>query len=287
MSTTLEAPTVVDPDVIIAVENLSIAYRNAQGVAVPAVTGASVTLRRGVRYGLVGESGSGKSTIARSMVGLMRPPAVVTADRMDVTGVGSMLTASPDTLRAMRGRNVAYVPQNPFGALHPVYAIGEQFHFFLQSHGATKSWRESHATARRALLSVGIADPDRVLLGHAGALSGGMAQRVVIALSTLLGPRLIVADEPTTALDVTVQKQVLDLLAPEHTEDRHTLLLTTHDLGVVSAYCDEVIVMYRGRIVETGEMYQVFTDPQHDYTKHLLAAAAPRRRRQTDKETPR
>jgi ABC-type dipeptide/oligopeptide/nickel transport system ATPase component len=281
MTLTLEVPSVLPVEVVVDVENLSIAYRNARGDAVPAVIGASLTLRRGVRYGLVGESGSGKSTIARALVGLMRPPAVMTADRMDVSGVGSVLDSSAEALRAMRGRKVAYVPQNPFGALHPVYSIGEQFHFFLQSHRATASWRESHATARAALLAVGIPDPDRVLLGSAGALSGGMAQRVVIALSTLLGPRLIVADEPTTALDVTVQKQVLDLLAPAHTDDRHTLLLTTHDLGVVSAYCDEVIVMYRGRIVESGDMHRVFTDPKHEYTQHLLAAAAPRRRRVT------
>jgi ABC-type dipeptide/oligopeptide/nickel transport system ATPase component len=173
----------------------------------------------------------------------------------------------------MRGKTVAYIPQNPFGALHPVLTVGDQLHRYLRAHGATKGWKESSEKSAVALRSLGIADPLRVLEGPAGALSGGMAQRVVIAMSKMLHPQLVVADEPTTALDVTVQKQVLELIAPRRLEDRHALLLTTHDLGVVAQYCDEVFVMYHGEIVERGLVSTVFTRPAHEYTAHLLSAA--------------
>ncbi len=257
---------------VVDVEDLHIAYRDQCSRMVPAVTGVDLHLRAGVRYGLVGESGSGKSTIARSLVGLIRPPARVSAKRYELAGV-DLLDTPGKQLRALRGQVVSYVPQNPFGSLHPVLSVGEQIHRYLSGHRATKGWTDSVEQAARALASLGIHDPDHVLEGPAGALSGGMAQRVVIAISKLLQPRLIVADEPTTALDVTVQKQVLELLAPESSPDRHALLITTHDLGVVAQYCDEVMVMYCGLIVESGPVRQVFTEPHHDYTRHLLSAA--------------
>lgn len=257
---------------LVDIADLRIAYRDSHGVAVPAVKGVDLRLRAGVRYGLVGESGSGKSTIVRSLVGLIRPPAELSAARYGLAG-HDILTASPAELRGMRGKTVAYIPQNPFGSLHPVLSVGDQLHRYLKAHGATTGWKDSAQKSANALLALGITDPLRVLEGAAGALSGGMAQRVVIAMSKLLQPELVVADEPTTALDVTVQKQVLELIAPAHPEDRHALLLTTHDLGVVAQYCDEVFVMFRGEMVERGSVRSVFTDPQHEYTRHLLAAS--------------
>jgi ABC-type dipeptide/oligopeptide/nickel transport system ATPase component len=257
---------------LVTIRDLHIAYRDSRGDSVPAVKGVDLTLRAGVRYGLVGESGSGKSTVVRSLVGLIRPPAELTASHYSLAGQ-DILTASPAELRAMRGKTVAYIPQNPFGALHPVLTVGDQLHRYLKAHGATKGWAESAEKSALALRSLGIVDPLRVLEGPAGALSGGMAQRVVIAMSKMLHPQLVVADEPTTALDVTVQKQVLELIASPRLEDRHALLLTTHDLGVVAQYCDEVFVMYHGEIVERGLVSTVFTRPAHEYTAHLLSAA--------------
>jgi oligopeptide/dipeptide ABC transporter ATP-binding protein len=258
-----------ESDPLLRVENLSMTYRTRTG-PVRAVRDVTFELQPRTRYGLVGESGCGKSSVVRSMVGLVRPPAYVKADRLELAGFGDLSRRNPKEVRAIRGTQIGYVPQNPFGALHPVLSVGNQFHRYLKAHDRASSWRESMEMAALALLSLGITDPERVLRGHAGALSGGMAQRVVIAFACLLSPRLIVADEPTTALDVTVQRQVLELLASNDSEDQYTLLIATHDLSVVAQYCDEVLVMYAGRIIESGPVEDVFLRPSHPYTASLL-----------------
>ncbi len=235
-----------------------------------AVHEVSFTLEPGRRYGLVGETGCGKSSVSRSLLGLVRPPNRATAQAVTLDGCGDLLHMPARRLRAVRGADIGYVAQNPFGALHPVLTVGEQFHRFLAAHAATRSRADSRSQVVPLLEKLGVPGAERVYDGHAGTLSGGMAQRVVIAFATLLSPRLVVADEPTTALDVTVQRQVLDIIAaPGH--DR-TLLLTTHDLSVVAQYCDEVLVMYAGRIVESGPVARVFVDPAHPYTTALLGS---------------
>jgi peptide/nickel transport system ATP-binding protein len=236
-----------------------------------AVRDLSLSIGDERRCGLVGESGSGKSTVIKAILGLLRPPHRAQAERIILNGIGDLSTMSQSQLRQVRGHDIGYVGQNPFGALHPVVRIGRQFEGFLRDHGA---WRpdESPRLIIEVLAGLGIADPERVLAGSAGELSGGMAQRVVIALASLLGPRLLLADEPTTALDVTVQRQVLELIASPRADTGTALLLVTHDLAVVAQYCDDVIVMQRGVIVERGLVDDVFTDPQHPYTASLLAS---------------
>jgi peptide/nickel transport system ATP-binding protein len=236
-----------------------------------AVRDLSLSIGSERRCGLVGESGSGKSTVIKAILGLLRPPHRSHAERIDLAGIGDLSKMSQAELRHVRGHDIGYVGQNPFGALHPVVRIGRQFEGFLRDHGA---WEPDESPGRiiDTLTGLGIADPERVLAGSAGELSGGMAQRVVIALASLLGPRLLVADEPTTALDVTVQRQVLELIAGPRAGTGTALLLVTHDLAVVAQYCDDVIVMQRGVIVERGLVDDVLTDPQHPYTASLLAS---------------
>jgi ABC-type dipeptide/oligopeptide/nickel transport system ATPase component len=204
-----------------------------------AVRDLSLSIGSERRCGLVGESGSGKSTVIKAILGLLRPPHRSHAERIDLAGIGDLSKMSQAELRHVRGHDIGYVGQNPFGALHPVVRIGRQFEGFLRDHGA---WEPDESPGRiiDTLTGLGIADPERVLAGSAGELSGGMAQRVVIALASLLGPRLLVADEPTTALDVTVQRQVLELIAGPRAGTGTALLLVTHDLAVVAQYCDAV-----------------------------------------------
>ncbi len=256
---------------LMEVENLRTTYRSPGG-SFEAVRGVSFGLAHGRSYGLVGESGSGKSSIVRALLGLVRPPGEVTADTLRFDGRLDLLTTPAKQMRQVRGSGIGYVGQNPFGALHPVLTVGEQYHQFLRAHGRTKRRRESRELAATVLADLGLPDPEAVLRGHAGQLSGGMAQRVVLGFSTLLDPKLVIADEPTTALDVTVQSQVLDLLADRTTGAGRSLLLVTHDLAVVAQYCDEVIVMRKGHVVETGPVASVFPHPLHPYTAALLAS---------------
>jgi peptide/nickel transport system ATP-binding protein len=252
------------------VAGLAVTYVGGSG-PVPAVRDLDFTLQTNRRYGLVGESGSGKSSVVRALLGLVRPPHRVTATHLELEGAGDLSRMSPSQLRRLRGSAIGYVGQNPFGALHPVVSLSRQFEGFLRDHDA---WRkhESPELIAATLRDLGIVDPQRILQGHAGALSGGMAQRVAIAIASLLRPKLLIADEPTTALDVTVQRQVLELIASPQIESGRTILLVTHDLAVVAQYCDEVIVMNRGAIVERGPVSQVLTCPNDPYTASLLAA---------------
>ncbi len=238
---------------------------------VKAVRGVSFEVGAEESVGIVGETGSGKSVTLRSILGLLEPAGRVVSgdvffDGMDLRRIGT------SRLRELRGRRIGFVPQNPFGSLNPILGIETQFRNVLRAHGVRASRTEMRARFVSMLESVGIGEPDRVLDGYAHQLSGGMAQRVVIAMAFMLEPDLIIADEPTTALDVTVQKQILDLLADLITKGRRSLLIVTHDLGVVAHYCDRVIVMYQGEVVESGPVRQVFTNPSQQYSRALLAA---------------
>ncbi|MCA4134011.1 ABC transporter ATP-binding protein [Arthrobacter sp. M4] len=218
--------------------------------------------------GIVGESGSGKSTVVRSVIKLLMPPGKVTDGT--VTFHGTELSNMPDRkIRQLRGKDIGFVAQNPFSALNPVVRIEKQFANIAKAHGL-KVDSESRSRALELLTSTGVNDPERVMRGYAHELSGGMAQRVVIAMALYLNPKLVIADEPTTALDLTVQRQVLDTLTRLTRDSGRSMLVVTHDLGVVANYCDRVLVMYKGNIVEQGPVSEVFVHPQDPYTVSLL-----------------
>ncbi len=236
---------------------------------VEAVRSVSFDVGVGESVGIVGETGSGKSVTLRSVLGLLRPPGRVTAGSAIFDGQ-ELIGMKPKELRRLRGTEIGLIPQNPFGSLNPILTLDKQFRNVLAAHGQAESRNVVHQRAVAVLESVGISEAERVLAGYSHQLSGGMAQRVAIAIAFILEPRLIVADEPTTALDVTVQKQILDLLADLISDGQRSFLVVTHDLGVVANYCEKVVVMYKGEVVETGLVSDVFVNPSADYTKSLL-----------------
>jgi len=223
--------------------------------------------------GIVGETGSGKSVTVRSIMRLLPTQGRVTGGSVEFDGV-DLRSASGRQLRSIRGRSIGFVAQNPFGALNPILSIEKQFANVIRAHRRMKR-AEVHELALERLQAVQVRGAERVLRGYAHELSGGMAQRIVIALAMVHDPSLVIADEPTTALDVTVQRQILDLVHEQISSASRSLLLVTHDLGVVAQYCQQVVVMTAGRIVESGPVADVFGDPQHEYTKQLLSAIPP------------
>jgi ABC-type dipeptide/oligopeptide/nickel transport system ATPase component len=240
---------------------------------VRAIEDISFEVPQGVAVGLVGETGSGKSVTIRSILGLLPVSGRVIGGSARFEGT-DLVRATRKELRGIRGRRIGFVAQNPFGSLNPVLSIEKQFANVIRAHRKmSRSAVRELALAR--LDSVQVRGPERVLRGYAHELSGGMAQRVVIALAMLHDPPLVIADEPTTALDVTVQRQILDLIDAQVSAGNRSLLLVTHDLGVVAQYCQRVVVMKAGSVVETGAVADVFTTPQHPYTKQLLAAVPP------------
>ena len=254
---------------LLVVDDLRTEFFTSRGV-VKAVNGVSLSVAEGELVGIVGETGCGKSATIRSIIGLVRPPGKVVGGSARFEGT-ELIRMPPRKLRAVRGSRIGFVPQNPFGALNPILSIERQFRNIIRAHeSATRP--EVQARALQMLDDVGIPDPERVLRGHAHELSGGMAQRTVIALSMILGPKLVIADEPTTGLDVTVQRQILDLIRDLLEREHSAMLLVTHDLGVVAQYCHRVTVMYAGKVVETGPVQKVFKTPAHSYTKALLGA---------------
>jgi ABC-type glutathione transport system ATPase component len=220
--------------------------------------------------GIIGETGSGKSVTLRAALGMLPSVARMVAGTSLFEGK-DLHAMGKRGLRELKGNRIGFIPQQPWSALNPVLTLEKHFMDIGQSHGKAPRWIR-HA-ARDMLRRVEINDPDRVLAGYVGNLSGGMAQRAVIAMSLLLEPSLVVGDEPTTALDVTVQKEILELLARICREDGKSILMVTHDLGVVSNYCDRVYVMRDGRVQENGSAREIFGNPQHAYTQQLVAAA--------------
>ncbi|WP_019063429.1 dipeptide/oligopeptide/nickel ABC transporter permease/ATP-binding protein [Streptomyces prunicolor] len=232
------------------------------------VDGVSLTVERGEVLGLVGESGSGKSQTAFAVLGLLPNEAEVTADQMSFTGK-ELLGVSQAALNALRGRGIGYVPQEPMSNLDPCFRIGSQLVEPMRKHlGISRS--EARTKALELLARVGIPDPERVFKSYPHQVSGGMAQRVLIAGAVSCDPHLLIADEPTTALDVTVQAEVLDLMRSLQQEREMGMILVTHDFGVVADICDRVAVMQTGRIVETAPVEKIFASPEHAYTRMLL-----------------
>jgi peptide/nickel transport system ATP-binding protein len=221
-------------------------------------------------HGLVGESGAGKSTIAKAILGIIPSQVKISHGRIDFEG-SDLLTLSASGLRAVLGRDIALVPQDPSTALNPARRIDAQMTDGLRLKRGLSA-KEARLRAAALLDEVQIRDPDRVLNSYPHQLSGGMRQRVLIAAAFGLEPKLVIADEPTTALDVTVQKQILRLI--RSLQERHgtSVLFVSHDLGVVAKICDQVTVLYMGKAVEQGATSNVLTAPRHAYTRALLAA---------------
>lgn len=242
---------------------------NARSSDVRAVEGVSFEIARGETLGLVGESGCGKTLTSLALLGLLpRPRGHVPQGTIELEGLE--LTALPEEeRRQLRGHPMAMIFQDPMTSLNPYMRVGDQLAEVAQLH-LGDSRKEALARAEKMLDRVGIPDASARLRSHPHELSGGMRQRVMIAMALLSEPKLLIADEPTTALDVTIQAQILSLLAELRTERDMSILLITHDLGVVAGLCDRVLVMYAGRIVEAGPTRDVFARPQHPYTRALL-----------------
>ena len=261
-----EAPTSEEPPVL-EVSNLRTEFATPAGPLV-AVDGVSFNLHRGKALGIVGESGSGKSVTARSVMRLLPRSNVHSEGRVLLNGADVMAMSDAE-LRDLWGPEVAMVFQDPLGSLNPVMRIGQQVAEGLRvHHGVSK--KEARDTALTLLRQVGIPSPASRIDDYPHQLSGGMRQRVVIAIALACGPRLLIADEPTTALDVTVQAQILDLLQDQQRERYMPLILITHDLGVVAGRTDEVIVMYAGRIMERAPTDVLFRDMRMPYTEALF-----------------
>jgi oligopeptide/dipeptide ABC transporter ATP-binding protein len=253
---------------ILAVRDLRVKLQTARSV-VYAVNGVSFDLQSGESLGIVGESGSGKSILCLSIMQLLPPYAVTTGS---IRYQGRELTGLRDReLRRLRGPDVAMIFQDPLSSLNPVLTIGSQLIEGIRSHTAM-SRRAAKDHAEALLASVGMPDARTRLDEYPHLLSGGMRQRVMIAIALSLSPKLVIADEPTTALDVTVQAQILELLAERTREHGAALILVTHDLGVVAGATERVMVMYGGSAVETADTEELFADPQHPYTIGLFSS---------------
>ncbi|MET8978209.1 dipeptide/oligopeptide/nickel ABC transporter permease/ATP-binding protein [Streptomyces sp. NPDC004539] len=257
-----------DASGLLVVDDLALAYPTPDGELREVVSGVSLTLEAGRTLGLVGESGSGKTQTAFAVLGVLPAEAVVVRGSVRLDG-RELLGLGEGELRKLRGRSIAYVPQEPMSNLDPNWTVGAQLVEGVRS--ATPMPRDEARERVLALLArVGIPDPARTFASYPHQISGGMAQRVLIAGAVASRPALLIADEPTTALDVTVQADILDLLRDLQSELDMAVLLVTHNFGVVADICDRVAVMREGRIVETGEVEELFAAPQHPYTRMLL-----------------
>ena len=254
---------------ILTVDDLKVSFATEDGV-VQAVGGVSFELQAGEVLAIVGESGSGKSVTAQTITGLTRAPnARITGS---VTYRGRELNGlDDDQLRDVRGEQIAMVFQDPMCSLNPVYRVGDQITEMIRAHRDV-SKREADDRAIELLRSVGIPNPERRVRHYPHEFSGGMRQRVMIAMALALEPDVLIADEPTTALDVTVQAQILRLLDQLNRDRDLAIILITHDLGVVAEIADRVVVMYAGQIVENATLDEIFYDPQHPYTWGLLGS---------------
>ena len=252
---------------LLEIDALSIAYQTEDG-QLSALRGASLIARAGEVIGIVGESGCGKSTLAASVINLLPQNAQVTGGEVRYKGQ-DILTLPVEAQRALRGQDIAMIFQDPMTAFNPVLTMGAQLVDF--QHATQISRPEKLARARALLARVGMPDPDLTLRRYPHQLSGGMRQRVAIAAALLMNPTILVADEPTTALDVTMEGQIIHLLRDLRRDYQGAILVITHHLGVVAELCDRVYVMYAGEVVEEALVDDLFHAPRHPYTQALLA----------------
>ncbi len=265
----LKGDAAADRVPLLSVQRLSIEYLGAPRVL--AVDGVSLSIERGERVGIVGESGSGKSTLVNALVGFVEPPGRAYGAGIWFEGV-DLLKAPPSVLRGLRGKSIGMIFQDPLGSLNPVYTVGRQVVEALQVHSSGQTKGELINKARGLLAEVGVPEVARRMNQYPHEFSGGMCQRVAIAMALANDPTLVIADEPTSSLDVTTQRSVLELMLRESEERSASTIIVTHDLGVVSEFAQRVVVMYAGAVMEEGPVRTVFHTPQHPYTRALLDA---------------
>jgi peptide/nickel transport system ATP-binding protein len=252
---------------LLRVDGLVTQFRTSEGV-VHAVDGVSFNIQQGETLGLVGESGCGKSVTALSIMGLIEHPGRIASGHILFEGT-DLVGLDHEEMRQLRGKEIAMIFQEPMTSLNPVYTVGDQIAEMAQLHlhmNRKRAWQH----AIEMLKTVRIPSPDKRVFDYPHHMSGGMRQRVMIAMALSCTPKLLIADEPTTALDVTIQAQILDLLRDLQREFRMSILMITHDLGVVAEICENVVVMYAGKVVEEAPVRGIFNSPQHPYTEGLL-----------------
>jgi peptide/nickel transport system ATP-binding protein len=254
---------------IIEVKNLVTSFKTRDGVF-NAVDDVSFAVEKGKTLGIVGESGCGKSVTSLSIMRLIpSPPGKIESGQILFKGK-NLLDLSMNEMRAMRGNHIGMIFQEPMTSLNPVFTIGNQIEEAIKIHQRDLSRKQIRQKAIDMLTLVGIPSPQSRIDDYPHQLSGGMRQRVMIAIALSCSPELLIADEPTTALDVTIQAQILDLIGKLQRELNTAMILITHDLGVVAETCNDVVVMYAGKIVEQGSVEDIFNHPKHPYTKGLL-----------------
>jgi peptide/nickel transport system ATP-binding protein len=279
--------TAATPDAFLEVRDLKVHFPTDDGL-VKSVDGLSFSLERGKTLGIVGESGSGKSVTSLAIMGLHRQGARGKNVRMEGEiwlGGKELISADPDEVRRLRGRDMAMIFQDPLSAMHPYYTVGNQIVEAYRVHNDV-SKKVARKRAIELLDRVGIPEPNKRVDSYPHEFSGGMRQRAMIAMALVNNPELLIADEPTTALDVTVQAQILDLVRDLQKEFGSAVVIITHDLGVVAELADDILVMYGGRCIERGPADQVFAAPQHPYTWGLLGSMPRIDRDQTDRLIP-
>ena len=263
-----ESSQMEDRETLLTIDDLYVEY-TTNDEAVKAVNGVSFSLKRGETLGLVGETGAGKTTIAKAILRILPNPPAKVASGTIVFDNTDLRDLSEVQMRKIRGREISMIFQDPMTALNPVMSVGKQIAEAVQVHRKC-SWNEAEKEAKKALELVGI--PEDRYHEYPHQFSGGMKQRVVIAIALSCNPDLLIADEPTTALDVTIQAQVLNLIYELQKKNKMAMILITHDLGIVAETCDKVAVVYAGEIVEYGTLRQVFKKPLHPYTIGLFGA---------------
>ena len=268
-ATVTVAPRLMDEPRFLDVRELRVQFPTDDGV-VKAVDGLSFQLDRGKTLGIVGESGSGKSVTSLSVMGLHKRESVRMSGEIWLDGQ-ELVSASSETVRQLRGRKMAMIFQDPLSSMHPFYTVGQQIVEAYRSHTDVNK-RQARRHAIDLLDRVGIPRPDRRVDDYPHQFSGGMRQRAMIAMALVNNPELLIADEPTTALDVTVQAQILDLIRDLQEEFGSAVVIITHDLGVVAELADEILVMYAGKAVEHGSAMELFQRPEHPYTWGLLGS---------------
>ena len=257
------------PEPLLQVRDLKTYFFTRDGV-VQAVDGITLTLRRGETLAVVGESGSGKSVTSLSILRLIGPPGKIVEGSITFDGT-DLLALDEDEMRAVRGNRIAMIFQQPTTCLNPVFRVGDQIIEALQIHMGMSD-DEAKRRCLELLGMVGLPDPARRFAQYPHELSGGQCQRVMIAMALACNPELLIADEPTTALDVTIQAQILDLMRELREKIETAIILITHDMGVVAEMADNVAVMYAGQVVEYGNVQGIFENPKHPYTQGLLAS---------------
>lgn len=265
----VDAPLPVHPGAVVSIRDLTVSFTDRSGTF-SVVQGVGFDVRRGEALGIVGESGCGKSVTARALLGLVAPGGAITGGSIVIDGT-EIVGLDDKRLASVRGSRIALVSQEPMVALDPTFTIGAQLRESIAHHTGRKG-AQAHARAIELLRLVGMPDPEQAAASYTFQVSGGMAQRAAIALALTGEPDVLVADEPTTALDVTVQAEILDLLRSLREELGLAVVIVTHDLGVVADLCDRAVVMYAGQVIEYADVSALLTTPTHPYTRGLLAA---------------